>query len=40
MFWRPVAAGIISLERAENMDMNELFEINAALDIYLNKNNM
>lgn len=39
LFWRPVMEKVISYEEAKRMTQHELFEVNAALDIYIEKIN-
>jgi len=34
VFWRPIMEGKLSFERAETMTLDELLEVNAAIDSY------
>lgn len=39
MFWRPIVEGILSYNDAKTMELDEIYEVNAALDMLIEKKN-
>jgi hypothetical protein len=39
LFWRPIVERVLSYSEACEMDIDELYEVNAALDIYIEQKN-